>query len=161
MNIAIPYENGSIFQHYGKTEEFKIFETQDGKIQASGVVKTLGSGHGALAGFLQDYNVDAIICGGIGDGAKNALTQAGIQIYAGVEGNVGAAVQAFLEGTLQYVKEPTCGCGGHDHHHDHGEGGCGCGGHDHHHDHGEGGCGCGDHEHHHGHSEGGCGCGNH
>ncbi len=106
MNIAIPYENGSIFQHYGKTEEFKIFETQDGKIQASGVVKTLGSGHGALAGFLQDYNVDAIICGGIGDGAKNALTQAGIQIYAGVEGNVGIVQMpggAVLTG-------PTKGC---------------------------------------------------
>ncbi len=159
MNIAVPYENGLVFQHFGKTEEFKIFETENGKIEACGVVKTLGSGHGALAGFLKDYNVDAVICGGIGGGAKSALAEVGIQVYGGVEGETDAVVASFLDGTLEYVSQSTCGCGGHDHHHDHGEGGCGCG--EHEHDHAEGGCGCGGHEHHHDHGEGGCGCGGH
>lgn len=116
MRIAVTYENGSVFQHFGHTEQFKIYDVQDGKIIASEVVDTNGSGHGALAGVLSALNVDALICGGIGGGAQMALKDAGIQLYGGVTGNADEAAQALAAGKLNFNPDVRC-----DHHH-HGEG---------------------------------------
>ena len=87
MRIAVAYENGEIFQHFGHTEQFKIYDVEDNKIVSSQVVDTNGSGHGALAGFLKENKVDALVCGGIGGGARSALSDAGIKLYGGVQGN--------------------------------------------------------------------------
>ena len=73
MRIAVTYEDGKIFQHFGRTEQFKIYDVQDGAIVSSTVVGTGGSGHGALAGVLTALKTDALICGGIGGGAQAAL----------------------------------------------------------------------------------------
>lgn len=116
MRIAVTYENGEIFQHFGHTEQFKIYDVQDGKIIASEVVDTNGSGHGALAGLLAAMKVDALICGGIGGGAQVALKEAGIQLYGGVTGNADEAAQALAAGKLDF--DPNVHC---DHHHN-GEG---------------------------------------
>ena len=134
MKIAVTYENGEIFQHFGHTEQFKVYEVESGAVVTSQVVDTNGSGHGALAGVLSALNADVLICGGIGGGAQMALAQAGIQLYGGVSGNADAAVAAFLEGTLEF--NPNAQCNHHDHHHgeghvcgDHGCGSHNCGSH--------------------------------
>ena len=163
MRIAVTYENGEIFQHFGHTEQFKLYDVESGRIVAEQIVPTNGSGHGALAGFLKAAQTDALICGGIGMGAQNALAEAGIKLYGGVSGSADAAAQALAEGTLQY--DPNAKCDHHGHHHGEGHE-CGhhhgenheCG-----HHHGEG------HEcgHHHGkgldcgHQEGDEGCRRH
>ena len=95
MKIAVTYENGSVFQHFGHTEQFKIYEILQGKIVKSQIVSTNGNGHGALAGILSEQGVDTLICGGIGAGAQTALANAGIQLYGGVSGNADAAVNSF------------------------------------------------------------------
>lgn len=126
MKIAVTYENGQIFQHFGHTKQFKIYTEEDGKIINSEVVNTNGSGHGALAGLLSTLQVDALICGGIGGGAQMALAQAGIKLYGGVSGSTDAAVQALLSGTLGF--NPNVKCDHHDHHgegHTCGNHGCG------------------------------------
>ncbi len=131
MRLAVTYENGEIYQHFGHTAQFKLYDIQDGKIVSEKVVDTNGSGHGALAGFLQAAKVDALICGGIGMGAQMALADAGIRLYAGVQGSADAAAQALASGTLEYDPDARC-----DHHGEHHDGGCG---HDHcadHHCHG-------------------------
>ena len=131
MRIAVTYENGEVFQHFGHSEQFKLYDVENGKIVSEQVVDTNGSGHGALAGFLQAAKVDALICGGIGMGAQMALADAGIRLYAGVQGSADAAAKALAEGTLNY--DPDARCDHHGHHHD---GDCG---HDHcadHHCHG-------------------------
>ena len=115
MKIAVTYENGQIFQHFGHTEQFKLYEVADGKIVREEVVDTNGSGHGALAGFLVAHHADAVICGGIGGGAQSALTEAGIRFYGGVSGSADAAVQALLDGSLGY--DPEARCDHHDHAH--------------------------------------------
>jgi len=119
MRIAVTYENGAIFQHFGHTQQFKVYDVRDGKIVASEVVDTNGSGHGALAGVLTALNADVLICGGIGGGAQMALTAAGIKLYGGVSGNADAAVEAFVSGDLAY--DPNVKCNHHGEHH-HGEG---------------------------------------
>lgn len=122
MKLAVTYNNGEIFQHFGHTEYFKIYEIQDGKIQESQVVSTNGQGHGALAGFLKEQGVTSLICGGIGGGAKNALADADILVYGGVSGNADEAVKALLNGTLQFNPNVTCN------HHSHEDGhSCGSG----------------------------------
>lgn len=116
MKIAVTYENGEVFGHFGHTEQFKIYDVEDGKIVKEAVVPTNGSGHGALAGFLADQGVDALICGGIGMGAQNALTAASIRFYAGVTGSADAAAKALAEGKLEY--DPDARCDHHEHHED-------------------------------------------
>lgn len=127
MVIAATYENGQIFQHFGHTEQFKLYEIADGKVIATEVVDTNGSGHGALAGFLQRQGVDALICGGIGGGAQMALAEAGIRLFGGVSGDADAAVNALLAGSLGY--DPNVHCDHHDHEEGHSCGSHGCGGH--------------------------------
>ena len=114
MKIAVTYENEEVFGHFGHTEQFKIYDIEDGKIVKEEIVKTNGSGHGALAGFLSVHGVDALICGGIGMGAQNALTALGIKIYAGVTGSADAAIKAFVKGKLQF--DPNACCDHHEHH---------------------------------------------
>ena len=133
MRIAVCYEDGEVYQHFGHTEQFKLYDVEEGKIVGEQTVGTNGSGHGALAGFLKAAQADALICGGIGMGAQTALAEAGIKLYAGVSGSADAAAKALAEGTLAYDPDAKC-----DHHEHHGEG------HDCGHHHGEG-HGCGGH----------------
>lgn len=133
MIIAVTYADGQIFQHFGHTQAFKLYEVERDTVLAARVVETNGSGHGALAGFLKAQGVDVLICGGIGGGAQMALAEAGIQLFGGVSGDADDAVEALLVGELRY--NPCVRCN----HHDHGGEGHTCGGH---------GCGshaCGDH----------------
>ena len=127
MKIAVTYENGEIFQHFGHTEAFKIYDIADGKVVSAEVVDTNGRGHGALAGFLVAHGVDTLICGGIGGGAQNALAQAGIRLFGGVSGNADEAVNALLAGNLGY--NPNVHCDHHDHEAGHSCGDHGCGSH--------------------------------
>ena len=140
MRVAVTYDNGNVFQHFGHTEFFKVYEVEDGKVVSSEVIGSEGSGHGALAGLLAGKKIDALICGGLGGGAMTALTEAGIEVCSGVQGDADEAVEAYLKGELV---SGGVNCDHHDHHHDEdhgcGEGGCG-----------EGGCGssCGGCGHH-------------
>ena len=138
MKIAVTYDNGNIFQHFGKTETFKVYEVEDDKVVSSEVIGSNGEGHGALAGLLAGQNVDVLICGGIGGGAQTALAEAGVELCSGAQGDADQAVEAYLKGEL-VSRGATC-----DHHHH------------------EEGHSCGDHEE--GHSCGsscGGGCGSH
>lgn len=142
MKIAVTYDNGNIFQHFGRTEFFKVYEVEDDKVASSEVIGSNGVGHGALAGLLAEQSVDVLICGGIGGGAQAALTEAGVELCAGAQGDADQAVEAYLKGELVST---GANC---DHHHheeghscgDHGEGHS-CGGHEEGHSCGSG---CGD-----------------
>ena len=135
--IAVTYDNGQIFQHFGRTEAFKVYEVEDGKVVNSEVMESNGVGHGALAGLLADNTIDVLICGGIGGGAMAALEERGIEICAGAEGDTDAAVEAYLKGELESAGV-TCdhhgeghSCGHHEEGHSCGDHGChgGCGSH--------------------------------
>ena len=135
MKIAVTFENGEVFQHFGHTEAFKLYEVEGNQVVSSEIVAANGSGHEAMAEFLSNLSVNVLLCGGIGDGAQKALANAGIEICSGAEGNADAAVKAYLNGELESA---GVNC---DHHHDHDEEegcGCHCGG-------GCGGCGGGCH----------------
>lgn len=123
MKIAVPYEAGQIFQHFGHTACFKLYEAENGKITGEQLADTAGCGHGALAGFLKSAGVDTLICGGIGLGAKNALDDAGIKLYGGISGSADEAVHALLSGTFSYDPNACCT------HHEHDCGSHGCGEH--------------------------------
>ena len=142
MKIAATYDNGNIFQHFGKTEFFKVYEVEDNKVVSSEVIGSNGTGHGALAGLLAEQGISVLICGGIGGGAQSALAEAGIELSSGAQGDADTAVDAYLKGELVST---GVNC---DHHHH--EDGHSCGSH-------EDGHSCGGHEG--GHSCGGCGGG--
>ena len=116
MKIAATYDNGNIFQHFGKTEFFKVYEVEDNKVVSSEVIGSNGTGHGALAGLLAEQGISVLICGGIGGGAQTALAAAGIQLFGGVSGDADEAVKSYIEGKLAYNPDVHCT------HHDHEEG---------------------------------------
>ena len=120
MRIAVTYENGEIFQHFGHTEQFKLYDVENGEIKQTQIIDTNGQGHGALASFLVQAQADVLICGGIGGGAQAALASCGIRLFGGVSGNADDAVQAFISGQLNYNSDVQCS------HHEHGHS---CGGH--------------------------------
>ena len=132
MKVAVTYENGQVFQHFGHSEQFKVFDVENGAIVSAEVVDTNGQGHGALGGFLANAGVDVLICGGIGGGAQTALKEAGIELFGGVSGSADDAVAAYLAGTLAYNPDVQCNHHGHEHQGNCGSGGCGshtCGNH--------------------------------
>ncbi|MCI6042673.1 FKBP-type peptidyl-prolyl cis-trans isomerase [bacterium] len=145
MKIAVTYDNGNIFQHFGKTEFFKVYEVEESKVISSEVIGSNGTGHGALAGLLADQSIDVLICGGIGGGAQAALLEAGIELCAGAQGEVDQAVEAYLNGDL-VSSGANC-----DHHHEEGHS---CGHH-------EEGHSCGHHEEGHSCGESCSGCTSH
>lgn len=117
MRIAVTYQDGEIFQHFGRTEKFKLYDVEDGKVVNTQVAGTNGQGHGALAGVLAGYQADVLICGGIGGPAQERVRAAGIQLYGGVTGGCDEAVAALLAGNLSFNNEAA------DHHKN---GGCCC-----------------------------------
>ena len=133
MKIAVTYDNGNVFQHFGKTENFKVYEVEDDKVVSSEVIGSNGTGHGALAGLLAEQGINVLICGGIGGGAQTALTEAGIEMVAGAQGNTDDVVEAYLKGELvstgancdHHHHEEGHSCGSHEEGHSCG----GCGGH--------------------------------
>ena len=133
MKIAVTYDNGNVFQHFGKTENFKVYEVEDDKVVSSEVIGSNGTGHGALAGLLAEQGINVLICGGIGEGAQTALTEAGIEMVAGAQGNTDDVVEAYLKGELvstgancdHHHHEEGHSCGSHEEGHSCG----GCGGH--------------------------------
>ncbi len=142
MKIAVTYDNGNIFQHFGRTESFKVYDVEDNKVVSSEVLLSNGVGHDALAGLLADHKIDVLICGGIGGGAQAALAQAGVELVAGAQGDADQAVEAYLKGELvstgancdhHHGEDHAC-CGHHEEGHSccgrHADDGCGssCGG---------------------------------
>ena len=133
MKIAVTYENGNVFQHFGRTRQFKLYEVENGAIQSERILEGDEAGHSALAAQLEQAGVDTLICGGMGEGARMALAQMGVAVHAGVQGSADEAVRALLAGTLQATASATCDHHGHEHgHHDcNGYHGHDCGGHCH------------------------------
>ena len=137
MKIAVTYDNGNVFQHFGKTENFKVYEVEDDKVVSSEVIGSNGTGHGALAGLLAEQGINVLICGGIGEGAQTALTEAGIEMVAGAQGNTDDVVEAYLKGELvstgancdHHHHEEGHSCGSHEEGHSCGGSCGGCGGH--------------------------------
>ncbi len=117
MKIAVTHDNGMVFQHFGKTAEFKFYTVEGKDIKESSVIGTEGKGHGELVDFLKSHHADLLICGGLGGGAKSALSDAGIKVFGGTSGNTDELVKAYLEGKLEYNPDVQC-----NHHHHEGEG---------------------------------------
>jgi predicted Fe-Mo cluster-binding NifX family protein len=116
MKIAVTYEDGYVFQHFGRTQQFKVYTVEDGRIQSSKVIGNDGLSHGALGEILMRENVDVFICGGIGGGARDMLTSRGLKLVPGVQGNADKAVEDYLAGNLQYDPDAAC--------HNHGDHAC-------------------------------------
>lgn len=116
MKIATTHRNNEIFEHFGKSTQFKIYEAEDGKIVSSKVIATMASGHDALSHLLDTFGVKVLLCGGIGPGAINALEASGVEVLPGCSGNCDEVVEKYLNGTLERAEnfhahhDHSCGC---------------------------------------------------
>lgn len=126
MRIAIASEGANVSGHFGKCEYFTIVEIEDSGVKSKDIVNTKGHQHGLLPAFLVSHNVDVVIAGGMGEGARRNLTSNGIEIITGISSSIDEAIREYLNGNM---KSSNTGCGGHNHSRDHGESGCSCGHH--------------------------------
>jgi predicted Fe-Mo cluster-binding NifX family protein len=124
MKIAIATEGSSVFGHFGKCENFTLVDVENNEVKSKTVVNTLGNQHGLLPAFLASHNVNVVIAGGMGEGAKQKLDQNNIEAITGVSGSVEEAINSYINGIL---KSSGANCSDHEHSHSHGEGGCSCG----------------------------------
>ena len=102
MKVAIPYDNGAIFPHFGRCAQFKVYTIAQGRVQSSYLLPAGGEGHGAKASALLNDGVDALICGGIGDGARALLYQVGVTLYPGVTGEADLRAEELAQGELDF-----------------------------------------------------------
>ncbi|MDP4181780.1 MAG: P-loop NTPase [Bacillota bacterium] len=123
MKIAIATEGPNVSAHFGKCENFTIAEIENSKVKSKVVVNTMGNQHGLLPDFLLSHNVNVVISGGMGGGAKQNLMSKGIEIITGASGSIDEVINLFLSGDL---KSNNAGCAGHEHSHGHSDGGSGC-----------------------------------
>lgn len=126
MKIAVTTENEMVFQHFGHSKEFTIYEIENEQVICKKSLDTGASGHGALADILKANSVNVLICGGIGLGAKSALREKRIELVPGVEGKADEMVVKYLSG--EKIGNPDFVC---THHHEHDGGDCShhsCGG---------------------------------
>lgn len=116
MKIAATYDyvTGFVFQHFGRTQYFKIYEIEDGKIVNTQVIDNGGFGHHDLPPYLKSLGVETLILGNRGQGAIDALDRAGIKQIAGVTGKADAAAELFVQGKL--VGNPDARCNHHGEH---------------------------------------------
>ena len=117
MKIAVTYDNGEVFQHFGHTEQFKIYEIENDKVINEEIIDTNGTGHGLLCELLISRGVNALICGGLGSGTRNILKQNNIKVYPGVVGNVDKVIEDFINDRLNYDENKKCDH--HEHEHEH------------------------------------------
>lgn len=96
LRLAVTYEDGQVGQHFGRTERFKFYDLMDGDVRRTQIVDTNGISHVSLVGFLRAADVEVLLCGSIGEGARNALEAAGIELVPDLEGSEEAAVKARL-----------------------------------------------------------------
>ena len=112
MKIAVNYENGEIFQHFGQTKTFKVYTVENGTITGTALVPGAPEGHHALGHQLAAMQVDVVICGRLGIPMLNLLQGAGIKVCGNVTGSADKAVQKYLNGTLVSSTDAhACGCG--------------------------------------------------
>ncbi len=121
MKIAVATQNNMVAGHFGKCEEFTIFEIENSKIVNKERLNTKEHGHSKLPPYLQEHGADVVICGGMGQGAYDALTARNLKVFVGPQGYIDDVAEKFIQGKLE-TKEAGCS------HHEHEEGHqCQCG----------------------------------
>ena len=129
MKVALPYEDGMLLEHFGRAKEFKIYTITDLDPVTGEVIAPADLSHEAVARTLKEQGVDVVLCGSIGEQARQAVEGEHMLVFSGITGAADDVLDRFLQGSLD-VADGAGGCGG----------GCssgGCGG-------GCGGChGCG------------------
>ena len=119
MKYAVCAHEGQVFQHFGKCPGFRMVEIESGKVVSSQDVSADGNGHSALVTFLKKHEVDVLVCGGIGEGARKALKEHDIELISGARGHLDIIINKLTKGVLK--DDPSGMC---DHHHEHHDG-CG------------------------------------
>ncbi|WP_334308253.1 NifB/NifX family molybdenum-iron cluster-binding protein [Anaerocolumna sp.] len=106
-------ENHNVFQHFGKTQAFTIYELEGKDLKSKNTLSSNGAGHSELVTLLSENNIDVVICGGVGLHAMEGLMEAGMLVIPGAQGDVDVVTASYLDGSLQASEGPTCD------HHDH------------------------------------------
>lgn len=123
MKLCFPVEQNlglqsEVYGHFGSAPIFLIIDTET-KTVAEEINRDLHHAHGRCSPLaaLCGRHIDAVITGGIGGGALNGLTSAGVKVYRADGTTIEDNLDRYLTSGLPLITEGHCG--GHAH-----SGGC-------------------------------------
>ena len=118
MKIAMPYQDGVLLEHFGRAKEFIIYNVSDLDPVTSEVIAPEDLSHAAVARALKEHGVDVVLCGSIGEHARQAVEGEHMLVFSGITGAADDVLERFLQGNLEavdgdFAAEGGCGgCGG-------------------------------------------------
>lgn len=108
MRIAVPVLNGAVAASPAVSEGFRFFEDDHGKLVRSFFVAREAEGAEAAVEQLEQYGVDALLCGMPSGEEKLTLAASGIMLFPHFSGDAEQAVLAFLGGAV--ARDPNNKC---------------------------------------------------
>ena len=78
QRLALPLQNGSLCQHFGKAPQVLIVNIENGTVVSEEILTAPEHAHGSMPNFLKANSVTDVLCGGIGDGALQMLREMNI-----------------------------------------------------------------------------------
>ena len=115
MKIAMPYQDGVLLEHFGRAKEFIIYNVSDLDPVTSEVIAPEDLSHAAVARALKEHGVDVVLCGSIGEHARQAVEGEHMLIFSGITGAADDVLERFLQGNLEAADGDFAaggGCGG-------------------------------------------------
>ena len=101
MKIAMPYQDGVLLEHFGRAKEFIIYNVSDLDPVTSEVIAPEDLSHAAVARALKEHGVDVVLCGSIGEHARQAVEGEHMLVFSGITGAADDVLERFLQGNLE------------------------------------------------------------
>ena len=109
MRIVVPVEQDTVSASLAHSEGFRFFEDDHGRIVRRFYAPLTASGDAAAAvDTLEEYGVDALICGALPGDERLLTATAGIMLFPGFSGGAEDAVLDFLSGAV--ARDPNNKC---------------------------------------------------
>ena len=101
MKIAMPYQDGVLLEHFGRAKEFIIYNVSDLDPVTSEVIAPEDLSHAAVARALKEHGVDVVLCGSIGEHARQAVEGEHMLVFSGITGAADDVLERFLQGNME------------------------------------------------------------
>ena len=108
MRIAIPVRGDEVFSPMGEAEALHFYEDDHGRITRQFLVPMEKAGLDSALELLEQYGIDALICGAVSDEERHAVGTAGVMLFPGVSGKADDAALGFLSGSV--ISDPNNHC---------------------------------------------------
>ncbi|MCI1683973.1 MAG: ATPase [Bacteroides sp.] len=106
--IAVPLEKGVLCGHFGHCESFAMIDVENDKIVAEKEIVPPAHEPGLYPKWIKEQGATDVICGGIGEKAKQLFAGQGVELHIGVP--VKPAKELVMDFIAQTLQTGTNSC---------------------------------------------------